>query len=76
MTQGKLEHANDNCPVERHVQAIRHQPTLIGRWRQNVETGRLDCHWTIEAHKGARRFVWGWRRGSCPWLEMMPQNQA
>jgi hypothetical protein len=46
---GVIAHANDNYPVERHVPGLRRQPALIGRWRQNNFTGRLECHWKLEA---------------------------
>ena len=54
---GVIAHANDNYPVERHVPGLRRQPALIGRWRQNVLTGRLECHWKLEAVPVSRPVV-------------------
>jgi hypothetical protein len=44
-----IAHGNDNHPIERHVPALGRQPALVGRWRQHVLTGRLECHWKLEA---------------------------
>jgi hypothetical protein len=44
----KLAHANDNCRVAQHAPATPGQTALVGRWHQNVQTGRLEWHWSLE----------------------------
>jgi hypothetical protein len=45
----KLSHANDNCRVERHAPTTAGRTALVGHWRQNAQTGRLEWHWSLEA---------------------------
>jgi hypothetical protein len=45
----KLAHANDNRRLERPAAATPGQTALVGRWRKNAHTGRLEWHWSLEA---------------------------
>lgn len=45
----KLAHANDNRRAERPAPATPGLTTLVGSWRQNAQTGRLEWHWSLEA---------------------------
>ncbi len=42
----KFAHANDNRGVERRAPA---RTALVGRWRKNDQTGRLEWNWSLEA---------------------------
>jgi hypothetical protein len=44
---------NDNAPVHRTALARSLRPVLVGRWRRNVGSGRLEWHWTIECPETA-----------------------
>ena len=41
--------ANDNRRAERHAPATPGRMALVGRWRKNGQTGRLEWHWSLEA---------------------------
>jgi hypothetical protein len=45
----RLAHANDNCRLERPAPVAPCRTGLVGRWRTNEQTGRLEQHWKIEA---------------------------
>ena len=45
----RLAHANDNCRLERPTPAAPCRTGLVGRWRTNEQTGRLEQHWSVEA---------------------------
>ncbi len=45
----KLAPANDNRRVERYAPAMPGRTALVGRWRKNAETGRLEWNWGVEA---------------------------
>ncbi len=45
----KLAPANDNCRVERHAPASPGRTALVGHWRKDERTGRLEWHWSLEA---------------------------
>jgi hypothetical protein len=44
-----LAHANDNCRLARPAPAAPSRTGLVGRWRTNKQTGRLEQHWSVEA---------------------------
>ena len=44
-----LAYANDNHRAERHAPTIPGRTGLIGHWRKNEQTGRLEWHWSLEA---------------------------
>jgi hypothetical protein len=45
----KVAHANDNRRIERPAAATPGRTALVGRWRENAHTGRLEWHWQLEA---------------------------
>jgi hypothetical protein len=45
----KVAHANDNRRIERPAATTRGRTALVGRWRENAHTGRLEWHWKLEA---------------------------
>ena len=45
----RLAHANDNCRLARPAPVAPCRTGLIGRWRTNEQTGRLEQHWRVEA---------------------------
>jgi hypothetical protein len=48
----KLAHANDNRRVVRQAPATPGRAALVGRWRKNDQTGRLEWNWSLEAVSG------------------------
>jgi hypothetical protein len=44
-----LAHANDNCRLARPAPVAPRRTGLVGRWRTNERTGRLEQHWKVEA---------------------------
>jgi hypothetical protein len=42
-------HANDNCRLARPAPVAPCRTGLVGRWRTNEQTGRLEQHWSVEA---------------------------
>ena len=47
VTTAKLVHANDNCRGARHAPATPGRAALVGHWRKNAHTGRLEWHWSL-----------------------------
>jgi hypothetical protein len=45
----RLAHANDNCRLARPAPVAPCRTGLVGRWRTNEQTGRLEQHWSVEA---------------------------
>jgi len=45
----KLAHANDNRRVVRHAPVTPGRTALVGRWRKNNQTCRLEWNWSLEA---------------------------
>ena len=45
----RLAHANDNCRLARPAPVAPSRTGLVGRWRTNEQTGRLEQHWRVEA---------------------------
>jgi hypothetical protein len=45
----RLAHANDNDRLARPAPAAPCRTGLVGRWRTNEQTGRLEQHWSVEA---------------------------
>jgi hypothetical protein len=45
----RLAHANDNCRLARPAPAAPCRAGLVGRWRADEQTGRLEQHWSVEA---------------------------
>ena len=46
----RLAHANDNCHrLDRPDPVAPCCTGLVGRWRTNEQTGRLEQHWSVEA---------------------------
>jgi hypothetical protein len=43
-----LAPANDNHCIGRYAQAVRGRTALVGHWRQNAQTGRLEWNWRLE----------------------------
>jgi hypothetical protein len=52
-----LTPANDNHNVERRARRAPGRTALVGRWRQNVQTGRLEWNWSLEAISGRPEFA-------------------
>jgi hypothetical protein len=44
----KLAHANDNRRAERHAPVTPCRTALVGHWRMNEQSGRLEWHWSLE----------------------------
>jgi hypothetical protein len=38
--------------LTRHAPATPGRTALVGRWRKNEQTGRLECHWSLEPVSG------------------------
>jgi hypothetical protein len=45
----RLAHANDNCRLDRPARVAPCPTGLVGRWRTNEQTGRLEQRWSVEA---------------------------
>jgi hypothetical protein len=45
----RLAPANDNHCVKRHAPPAPGRTALVGHWRQNAQTGRLEWNWSLEA---------------------------
>jgi hypothetical protein len=44
----KLAHANDNRHTERRAPVTPCRTALVGHWRKNEQSGRLEWHWSLE----------------------------
>jgi hypothetical protein len=44
----KLAHANDNHHVERRAPVTPCRTALVGHWRKNEQSGRLEWRWSLE----------------------------
>jgi hypothetical protein len=49
----RLAASNDNAVTNRAVRQAQ-RLVLVGRWRLNEATGRLEWHWTVDPADGAR----------------------
>jgi hypothetical protein len=76
----RLAPANDNQCVERYARAMPGQTTLVSRWRQNAQTGRLEWNWSLEAISDepevARAEVGDGRTTSGPWRHQQTPRLA
>lgn len=45
--------SNNNVLANRPAAIRRHRPALVGYWRLDARTGRLEWHWTIERIESA-----------------------